>query len=173
MKLYISLVMILIGSMFVLGTPMAFSGETPAPYQVKVKSREVANRIVESRVRGHLVLADQPKKFGADDVAPTPPEYMAVAYSTCVVSTLRFVAMLEKLDIGNIEVQVEGEIDFSKAMGITTANRAGFSGLKVKIRFESAMSKIEQQAFVDKAIGRGAVLDNVMNKTPVAYEVVN
>ncbi|MCP4115788.1 MAG: OsmC family protein [Desulfobacteraceae bacterium] len=171
MKFYMSLALLAMG-MILFSAPAVFSGGPPAPYQIKVKSREVANRIVASQVRGHLVLSDQPKEFGADDVAPTPPEYLAVAYGTCVVSTLRFVAMLDKLDIKNIEAEVSGEIDFSKAMGIPTPNRAGFTGLTVKIRFDSAMSREEQQAFVDKAMGRGAVLDNVLNKTPVTYKVV-
>ncbi len=173
MKFFITLVLILGVNIVLLGAPIAFSGENPELYQVKVKSREVANRIVESRIRGHLVLVDQPKKFGADDLAPTPPEYMAVAYSSCVLSTLRLVAMLDKLDINNIEVQVEGDIDFSKALGNATTNRAGFSGLKVKISFESSLSKNEQQLFIQKAMSRGAVLDNVLNKTPVSYEMIN
>lgn len=171
MKIKFQFVLFLLAGIVSLSPSIALSGENPKPYQVKVTSREVVNRVVESIVRGHRVLADQPKEFGADDLAPTPPEYMAVAYGTCVVSTLRFVAMLDKVDIKDIEVQVEGEIDFSKAMGRPTANRAGFSGLKVKIRFESPMSQEEQQAFVDKAMGRGAVLDNVLNRTPVSYEL--
>ena len=173
MKKHVSLTFLLIVSI-VCSIPLAaLSGENPPPYQVEVKSREVTNRIVESYVRGHKVLADQPKNFGADDLAPTPPEYLAVAYSTCVVSTLRFVAMLDKLDIKNIEVQVEGEVDFSKAMGLDTTKRAGLFGLNVKISFESTMTKSEQQAFVDKAMERGAVLDNVRNKTQVLYEIIN
>ncbi len=173
MNFHKSLTLSLMVILILCWSPAVFSGENPAPYKVKVKSREVANRIVESHVRGHLVLADQPKKFGADDLAPTPPEYLAVAYSTCVVSTLRFVAMLEKLDINNIEVQVAGEIDFSKAMGNATVNRAGFSGLEVSISFKSTMSKNEQLAFVEKAMGRGAVLDNILNRTPVSFKIVN
>ncbi len=173
MKKQIPLVTLLIVSIVLCSPLGALTGENPAPYQVKVTSREVANRIVESCVRGHKVLADQPKNFGADDLAPTPPEYLAVAYSTCVVSTLRFVAILDKLDIKNIEVQVEGEVDFSKAMGLATTKRAGFSGLKVMISFKSTMTKSEQQAFIDKAMERGAVLDNVRNRTQVLYEIVN
>ncbi len=91
--------------------------ENPAPYKIKVTSREVRNRIVESRVRNHRVVVDQPVDFGADDLGPTPPEYLAIAYGSCVVSTLRFLAVLDKLEIHNIEARVEGEVEFFKDYG--------------------------------------------------------
>lgn len=159
------------GAMY--GPATALTKANQELYRIDVKSREAVNRVVESQVRGHKVLADQPKQFGADDLAPSPPEYLAIAYSSCVVSTLRFVAMVEKIDIQNIQVEVEGEIDFSKAMGLSTTNRAGFSNLKVKISFDSTMTQDEKRVFVDNAMARGVVLDNVLNSTPVSFEMVN
>ncbi|NLD39509.1 MAG: OsmC family protein [Desulfatiglans sp.] len=147
--------------------------ENPAPYKIKVTSREVRNRIVESRVRNHRVVVDQPVDFGADDLGPTPPEYLAIAYGSCVVSTLRFLAVLDKLEIHNIEARVEGEVDFSRIMGLKTSGRAGLSGLRVFIRFESTMTEGEKKAFIKKAMELGAVLDNVQNKTDISYEIVD
>ena len=170
-RFHILLLLLLMSGTVFHTPPNALSADKPDLYRVNVESREVTNRIVESRVRGHRVLVDQPKEFGADDVAPSPPEYLAVAYSTCVVSTLRLVAALDKLEIGDIDVRVEGEIDFSKAMGRATANRAGFTGLTVRIGFESDLSEAEKRAFVRKAMERGAVLDNFTNSTPVSYEI--
>ena len=141
------------------------------PYHVKVASMEIKNRIVESKVRGHVVRIDQPKEFGADDTAPTPPEYLAISLGSCVVSTIRFVAMLEKVDIRKIEAVVEGEIDFSKAMGLDTENRAGFSVLSVSVSFDSDMPVEKKKEFLDKVFQRGAAIDNLMNSTPVEYRI--
>ncbi len=141
------------------------------PYKVCVTSREVKNRIVESTVRGHVVMTDQPREFDADDTAPTPPEYLAIAYGSCLVSTMRFIAILEKLNVGNIEVTVSGEIDFSRAMGIVTASRAGFSGLAICVRFDADMTLDEKYAFVKKATERGASIDNIINPTNVTCQV--
>ncbi|MBN1903536.1 MAG: OsmC family protein [Deltaproteobacteria bacterium] len=173
MKNHILTNLLLIFTVLFIMSTITQANEKPAPYKIKVTSREVKNRIVESRVRNHRVVIDQPTDFGADDLGPTPPEYLAIAYGSCVVSTLRFLAVLDKLEIQNIEVRVEGEVDFSRIMGLTTSNRAGLSGLRVFIKFESTMTEIEKKAFVKKAMELGAVLDNVQNKTDISYEIVD
>jgi hypothetical protein len=58
-------------------------------------------------------------------------------------------------------------------MGLKTSGRAGLSGLRVFIRFESTMTEGEKKAFIKKAMELGAVLDNVQNKTDISYEIVD
>lgn len=173
MKNHILTNLLLIFTVLFIMSTITQAYEKHAPYQIKVTSREIRNRIVESRVRNHRVVVDQPTDFGADDLGPTPPEYLAIAYGSCVVSTLRFLAALDKLEVHNIEARVEGEVDFSRIMGLKTSNRAGLSGLRVFIRFESTMTEGEKKAFVKKAMELGAVLDNVQNKTDISYEIVD
>jgi len=141
-------------------------------YSVKVDVKEIRNRIVECKVRNHVVRVDQPKEFGADDTAPTPPEMLAISLGSCVVSTIQFIAMRKNLDVGNIEVSVEGSIDFSKAMGISDRERAGFGALKVGIRFDSGMSSGEKEDFIKTVFQCGASIDSIWNATPVTWELL-
>ena len=138
-------------------------------YNVKVEAQEVINRIVECRVRNHVIRVDQPKEFGADDTAPTPPEMLAISLGSCVVSTVQFIAMQKGLSVRNIRVSVEGAIDFSKAMGISDKARAGFGDLKVGVRFDAEMSAEEKQELVRAAFECGASIDSIRNATPVTY----
>ena len=140
-------------------------------YHVKVDAKEVKNRIVECRVRNHIVHVDQPKEFGADDTAPTPPEMLAIALGSCVVSTIQFIAMQRNIEVRNIHVTVEGSIDFSKAMGISDKERAGFKGLNVRIKFDAAMSAKEKGDFIKRVFECGASIDSIENTTPVTYGV--
>ncbi|MDR2938526.1 MAG: OsmC family protein [Prevotellaceae bacterium] len=145
-----------------------------AIYTVKTEISELKNRTLECKVRGHTIVVDQPKAFGADDLGPTPPEMLAVAYGSCVVSTMQLLALQRGLSVKNIRVEVEGSIDFSKALGASNANnRAGFSGLNLKIRFDADMTKDEKKSFVNDVLKIGAAIDNVDNPTPVKYEIVN
>lgn len=146
------------------------SGNSPL-YTVSAEIKEVKNRILECTVRDHKIIVDQPKSFGADDLGPTPPEMLALAYGSCVVSTMQFVALQRNLKISGISVKIEGTIDYSKAMGISDANRAGFSGFKLKIAFKSDMTPAQKQAFMANVFKMGAVIDNVDNTTPVTYEI--
>ncbi len=63
------------------------------------------------------------------------------------------------------------EIDFSRAMGLESPNRAGFSGLSVSVAFEADMTSDGKKEFLDRVFRRGTAIDNVMNGTPVAYRI--
>ncbi len=140
-------------------------------YNVKVEVAEVENRTLECKVRDHKVIVDQPKAFHADDKGPTPPEMLAIAYGSCITSTLQFIAMQKKLEIKNIKVTVEGTIDFSKAVGISDENRAGYQGLTVEISFDAPLTQKEKEELIAEVFEKGAVLDNVANNTKVQYKV--
>lgn len=159
----------ILASIFVYST--VYSG-TDAIYNVKAEIKEIRNRTLEAKVRDHKVLIDQPKAFGADDMAPTPPEMLAIAYGSCVVSTLQFLAAQRNLNISNISVKVEGSIDFSKAIGVSDKNRAGFSSLNVKVSFEAPMNRAEKEALMSDVFRVGAAIDNIQNTTPVNYEII-
>ena len=149
------------------------SVENPAIYTVKTEISELKNRTLGCKVREHTIIVDQPKTFGADDLGPTPPEMLAIAYGSCVVSTMQLLALQRKLTVEDIFVEVEGSIDFSKALGISDANRAGFSGLNLKIRFNSDITKDEKISFINDVLKIGAAIDNVDNPTPVKYEIID
>lgn len=139
-------------------------------YHVEVEAGEAGNRRVECRVRNHVVRADQPREFGADDTAPTPPELLATALGSCVVSTVQFLAMQRGRDVRNIRVTVEGEIDFSKAVGLGHGGRAGFRDLKIRIGFDSAMTREERADFMKAVFDCGACIDSLQNPTPISWE---
>lgn len=140
-------------------------------YDVRVEAGEVRNRIVECRVRDHVVHVDQPGEFGADDTAPTPPEMLAISLGSCLVSTIRFLAMQKDIDVRNIGVTVEGSIDFSRVMGLSDEARAGFEGLNIRIRFDSSLSDAEKHDFISRVFECGASVDSIRNPTPMTYEI--
>lgn len=164
----------------VLVTPQGWAAESKtvdakkAPdtsYRVKVEVREVKNRRVEGTVRNHKLYVDQPKEFGADDSAPTPPETLAFALGACLVSTGRLVAMQKNLPVRSIQAQVEGELDFARALGMKSKKRVGFSGLKLQMTIEGALSVEDKKKLVDEIAARCPMCDNLATATPVAYEL--
>lgn len=140
-------------------------------YKVKVNVREVKNRIVEGQVRGHKLQVDQPRQFGADDTAPTPPETLAFALGSCVVSTGRLIATQRHLPVRSIEVTVESELDFGRALGTSQDKRAGFAGFKITARIEADMSVGDKARFLEEITARCPMCDTVANPTPIDYEL--
>lgn len=138
-------------------------------YPINIEIKEVSNRAQEAQVRGHKIIIDQPKEFGADDTGPTPPELLAISYGSCVLSTIQLLAAQQKLDISDIKVSVTGTVDFSKAMGISDKNRAGFPSLTIKLSFKSSLTKEQKQKLIADVSRVGAAIDNIENTTPVKY----
>ncbi len=140
-------------------------------YKVRVEVKEVKNRIVEGKVRNHVIYIDQPKEFGADNTAPTPPETLAFALGSCFVSTGRLIAIQKNMNLRAIEVVVESELDFAKAMGMSQEKRAGFSGFKIITKIDADMSTEDKKKFLQEISSRCPMCDNIMNPTSVSYEL--
>lgn len=140
-------------------------------YKVHVDVKEIKNRVVEGKVRNHTIRIDQPKEFGADDSAPTPPETLAFALGSCFVSTGRLIAMQKNMNLRTIEAVVESELDFAKALGASDDQRAGFSGFKLIAKIDADMTSEEKEAFIREIASRCPMCDNLLNPTPIAYEL--
>jgi uncharacterized OsmC-like protein len=148
--------------------------EKPKPSStshLKVEVRALKNWVVEGKVRNHRIFVDQPKAFGADDSAPTPPETLAFALGSCFVSTGHLLALQKKLSLKSIEAVVEGDLDFARALGASEEKRAGYSGLKVVVKMDTNLSPSEKRSFLEEIRSRCPVCDNLTTPTPIRYEL--
>ncbi|MEZ4526902.1 MAG: OsmC family protein [Desulfobacterales bacterium] len=140
-------------------------------YKVRVEVKEVKNRRVAGKVRNHTIYIDQPEEFGADNTAPTPPETLAFALGSCFVSTGRLIALQRNMSLREIEAVVESELDFAKALGTGQEKRAGFEGFKIIAKIDADMSLADKKKFIEEIASRCPMCDNILNPTPVSYEL--
>jgi uncharacterized OsmC-like protein len=176
MKQLMSSVFILILTMLLtMGESVSEAGadekKDDTTYKVRVEVREVKNRIVEGKVRNHTIYIDQPKEFGADNTAPTPPETLAFALGSCIVSTGRLIASQRNMSLRTIEAIVESELDFATALGTGQEKRAGFTGFKIVAKIDADMSATDKKNFIEEIASRCPMCDNILNPTPVSYEI--
>ena len=121
---------------------------------IRVELRETENRQIEGTLRGHTLRVDQPKAFGGDDTAATPPETLAFALGACVVSTARLLAMQQKLPIEKLAASVRTRLDFARALGEKTAARAGLTTLGVTLKISGPLSVAQKEALLRDVAGR-------------------
>ena len=141
-------------------------------YTIKANIETIKNRTLKATVRNHSIIIDQPKEFGADDQGPTPPEFLVIAFGSCIASTIQLIGAQRNIQISSIKVAVEGTVDFAKALGLSDANRAGLISLNAMIHFDAPISQTEKQQIIDQVAAVGAALDNIENPTPVTYTLV-
>ena len=63
----------------------------------------------EVEVRDHTVAADEPKKQGGEDSAPSPQELLAAALASCTAITMEMYADRKGWELGDLTVDVNYE----------------------------------------------------------------
>jgi putative redox protein len=60
-------------------------------------------------MRGHKLVADEPKDEGGDDSGPSPQELLAASLASCTAITMEMYAKRKHWDMGDVAVHVEYE----------------------------------------------------------------
>ena len=75
--------------------------------------------------------------------APSPIEYVLAGYAGCINAVGTVVAKELNIDLQSLEVEISGQLDVNKYLGIETNERAGFTKIEVKIKPNSKASDVE------------------------------
>ena len=60
-------------------------------------------------MRGHTLVADEPKDEGGDDSGPSPQELLAASLASCTAITMEMYANRKGWDMGDVAVHVDYE----------------------------------------------------------------
>src|ERR671910_3379264 len=63
----------------------------------------------EVEMRGHTLVADEPKDEGGEDTGPSPQELLAASLASCTAITIEMYANRKGWDIGDVAVDVDYE----------------------------------------------------------------
>ena len=143
----------------------------PTMKKVEVEAKLGERFTIESQIRGHKLFVDQPTTAGGQDFGPTPLEYLFLSLASCIGSIGRIVANQKRIPVRGMRVTVSGELDVNTLMGKGTENRAGFTGITVKVDVDADLSREEKQQFLEEVDRRCPVSDNLKSLTPVSFEV--
>ena len=126
-----------------------------------------ANRRIIATTRGHEILMDIRKERGGDDAGPTPPECLAMALGGCIFNICRFLAMEKQVELKDLCLSISGDADPSRAFGLTTDTRAGFSQLSVQLESSAVLLECEKEEFCQELLDRCPLCDTISNPTPL------
>lgn len=143
-----------------------------AKKSVSIESKLNEQFVIESDIRGHKVVIDQPKNAGGTDSGVTPLEMLFASLAGCIGSIARIVAMQKRLDVRGMTITVEGELDTDGLLGKPIDGRIGFEGMTVTVDVDSDMTAEEKDAFIHEVDARCPVSENLLNATPIAVKSV-
>ncbi|MDY6787687.1 MAG: OsmC family protein [candidate division WOR-3 bacterium] len=138
---------------------------------IKITGQLKDNFIVETNMRKHTVIVDQPENGGGSDRGPTPLEYFFVSLAGCIGAIAKIKARQEKINLRSLEISVSGDIDTDVLMGKSDSNRPGFMNIIVNIDMDCDLNDEEKKAFIEDVDRRCPISDNISNATPVVFNV--
>lgn len=134
---------------------------------VTIESRLNEKFVIESDIRGHKVVIDQPANAGGTDTGVTPLELVFASLAGCIGTIGRIVAMQKRIALRGMSIKVEGELDTDGLLGKPIDGRIGFEGITITVDVDADMSDEEKDAFLHEVDRRCPVSENLMNATPV------
>lgn len=134
---------------------------------VVVESKLGEQFVIESDVRGHKVVIDQPAHAAGTDAGPTPLELVLVSLAGCIGTIGRIVAMQKRIVLRGMNIKVEAPLNTDGLLGKPIDGRIGFEAITITVDVDADMTDEEKDAFIHEVDRRCPVSENLLNTTPI------
>jgi uncharacterized OsmC-like protein len=133
-------------------------------FAVSAESESETKTVVEARDFEFVV--DEPTSLGGTNDGPNPVEYLIGAWAGCLNVVVHTVSEERGIDLDSVEVEIEGDLDPRKFLGVDEDVRAGYQEINVRIEVESDADEEALEALGAAVEERCPVGDNIDNPTP-------
>ncbi len=134
-------------------------------FSIRGKSENATKFVAQARQ--FEIVVDEPASLGGADEAANPVEYLLASYAGCLNVVGHIVAKEQGLDLGGLEIDIEGDIDPSRFLGFSNLDRAGYQALTVRLSPGKQLPKGKLDTWLREVSHRCPVSDNLSSETPV------
>jgi uncharacterized OsmC-like protein len=168
-------------------TPVLFATinavrETPAlaKFQFRASSRWIDGTYSESRVESFSgaggqhehqtqfrYSADHPAVLVGQDRGMTPVEFLLHGLAACITAGIGNIAAARGVTLTSVESRVEGDIDLSGLLGLSSEVRNGYERIRISFDIAGDAPPEKLREIVEQSRARSAVFDVLTNGVPV------
>ena len=134
-----------------------------------VNGKRVGATKYQGLARSFELVVDEPEMLGGEDSAANPVEYLLAGYAGCLNVVFGIVAKEMKVEIKSLDINIDGDINPEKFLGISDNERTGFKSINVNIELRTNADKATEALLIEKVKSRCPVNDNLANPTPIQY----
>jgi uncharacterized OsmC-like protein len=114
---------------------------------------------------------DEPPILGGKDEGGNPVEYLLVALSGCLTTTLVAHAAAKGITLKNVESRLEGDIDLRGFLGISEEVKVGFEQIRVFFKIDADISEAQKEELIRMAQKHSPVWNTISHQTPVLAQL--
>jgi len=112
--------------------------------------------------------ADEPVALGSEDQAANPVEHLLHALAACLTTSLVCHAAVRGIRIGELESELEGDIDLRGFMGLSQDVRKGYRNIRINFKVKTDEENLDKL----KSLAQfSPVFDVVSNGTSVDIQM--
>jgi uncharacterized OsmC-like protein len=115
--------------------------------------------------------ADHPELFAADDLGPTPVEFVLHALAACLTAGIASVAANRGVQLAEVSSTLEGDMDLRGILDIDRDVRNGYSTIRVSFDIKGDTDADALRSVVAQATARSAVYDVITGAVGVEVSV--
>ncbi len=138
-------------------------------FRVNAESANPTKTVVKAR--DFELIVDEPASLGGKDEGANPVEYLMAAYAGCLNVVAHLVAKEMNFELRGVKIDIEGNLNPAKFMGMSNAERSGFKGIVVNIEADASADAATLEQWKEAVCERCPVSDNIKNVTPVQIMV--
>ncbi len=121
--------------------------------------------------RNFKLVVDEPAELGGTDHGANPVEYLLAGFAGCINVVAHIVAREQNLTINKLSIEVEGDLNPGKFLGISNEERAGFQNINLNINLDTDADQSAIDKWLKEVENRCPISDNLRNQTPVKVTV--
>ncbi|MGV8906283.1 MAG: OsmC family protein [Acetobacterium sp.] len=138
-------------------------------FNVKAKSENCTKTVIEAR--GFTMIIDEPADLGGKDEAANPLEYVLAALAGCLNVVGHVIAKEMGFTLRGLEIDLEGDLEPSKFLGLCDDGRSGYTDIQVTIKPDTDADPATLAKWVKAVECRCPVTDNIKNATPLTVSL--
>jgi len=126
----------------------------------------------EDDSRAPLVFEiDEPPVLCGQNKGANPVEYLLVALSGCLTTSLIAHATAKGITIKSVASRYEGDLDLQGFLGLSSEVPVGYQQIRVYFKIEADISEAEKEELIQMAQKYSPVFNTIATPTPVAVHL--
>jgi len=125
----------------------------------------------KSRIKPFILDGDEPSILLGSDFAPNAVETILHALGSCLSVGFAYNAAARGINIKSLSIDMEGELDLQRFLGLTDEIRPGYKRIEVKINADTDAEYEELYQLMEHVKNTSPVMDIITNSVPVKIEL--
>ncbi len=114
---------------------------------------------------------DEPPVLLGKNLGTNPVEYLLVALSGCLTTSLIAHASAKGIEIKGVESRYEGDLDLRGFLGLSEDVKVGYENIRVYFKIDADVSEEQKEELIRMAQKYSPVFNSIVNPVPVSVHL--